>query len=148
MKDTLISINPKFKKLNNPILRRTLAKLATVKQAAIIGGMEPAELLNKLRVSVGQEPLNMQNYNIKTQKAPKWIDDKPLKILDANELLDKGENPLAKLNSILKSANNQDIVIVKSDFRPQPLIDEFEKKGFEVYCLEKSPQEYLTYFKK
>ena len=50
MKDTLIGINPKFKKLNNPILRRTLAKLATVKQAAIIGGMKPQDLLNKLRV--------------------------------------------------------------------------------------------------
>jgi len=57
MKDILISINPKFKKLNNPILRRTLAKVASIKQAAIVGGMEPIELLNRLREALGQEPV-------------------------------------------------------------------------------------------
>jgi len=30
----------KFKKLNNPVLRRTIAKVASVKQVAIIGGMD------------------------------------------------------------------------------------------------------------
>jgi len=54
MKDILIDINPKFKKLNNPILRRTVAKVATVKQASIVGGMRPLELLNRLREAVGQ----------------------------------------------------------------------------------------------
>ncbi len=49
MKDILISINPKFKKLNNPILRRTVAKVANIKQAAVVGGMKPIELLNKIR---------------------------------------------------------------------------------------------------
>jgi len=57
MKDILIAINPKFKKLNNPVLRRTLAKLASVKQAAVVGGMDALDLLNQLRVAVGQEPV-------------------------------------------------------------------------------------------
>jgi hypothetical protein len=57
MKEILIDINPKFKKLNNPILRRTIAKVAGVRQAAIVGGMKPMDLLNKLREAVGQEPL-------------------------------------------------------------------------------------------
>ncbi len=57
MKDILIKINPKFKKLNNPVLRRTLAKIAGVKQAAVVGGMDPMDLLNQLRKAVGQTPI-------------------------------------------------------------------------------------------
>ena len=103
MKDILISINPKFKKLNNPVLRRTLAKLAGVKQAAIVGGMEPMDLLNQLRVAVGQEPLSSSDEQTQPQikEAPEWIKNEPLEVLDANELLDSEENPLAKANLIL-----------------------------------------------
>jgi hypothetical protein len=150
MKDILISINPKFKKLNNPVLRRTLAKLAGVKQAAIVGGMEPMDLLNQLRVAVGQEPLSSSDEQTQPQikEAPEWIKNEPLEVLDANELLDSEENPLAKANLILVQGNVGDIVALKSDFMPQPLIDEFEKKGYEVYCQENSSSEYITYVKK
>jgi hypothetical protein len=151
MKDILISINPKFKKLNNPVLRRTLAKLAGVKQAAIVGGMEPMDLLNQLRVAVGQEPLSSssdEQTQPQTKEAPEWIKNEPLEVLNANALLDSEENPLAKANLILVKGNVGDIVALKSDFLPQPLIDEFEKKGYEVYCQEKSSSEYITYVKK
>jgi hypothetical protein len=150
MKDILISINPKFKKLNNPVLRRTLAKLAGVKQAAIVGGMEPMDLLNQLRVAVGQEPLSSSDEQIRpqTKEAPEWINNKPLEVLDVSVLLDNEENPLAKANLILLKANVGDIVALKSDFLPQPLIDEFEKKGYDVYCQENSSSEYITYVKK
>jgi hypothetical protein len=151
MKDILISINPKFKKLNNPVLRRTLAKLAGVKQAAVVGGMDPIDLLNQLREAVGQEPIKADTTPTEkqtTQEAPSWIDTKALEVLDANVLLEQEDNPLAKANLILSKANSGDFVALKSDFRPQPLIDEFEKKGYEVYCQEKSPNEYITYVKK
>ena len=151
MKDILISINPKFKKLNNPVLRRTLAKLAGVKQAAIVGGMEPMDLLNQLRVAVGQEPLSSssdEQTQPQTKEAPEWIKNEPLEVLNANALLDSEENPLAKANLILVKGNVGDIVALKSDFLPQPLIDEFEKKSYEVYCQEKSSSEYITYVKK
>ena len=49
LEDFLVELNPRFQKLKNPILKRTLAKLATIKQAALLGNMEPIELLNALR---------------------------------------------------------------------------------------------------
>ncbi len=148
MKDTLISINPKFKKLNNPILRRTLAKLATVKQAAIIGGMEPIELLNRLRESVGQEPLSVEDSsNIKKNiTKPSWVDETKIALtFDANEILDKDKNPLAEVNRALKSLNNNEIIALKSDFMPEPLIDEFLKQGKKTYTKEINESEYITY---
>ncbi len=134
MKNILISINPKFKKLNNPILRRTLAKLATVKQAAVIGGMDAIELLNKLRKSVGQEPLKVKNKKeiIIDEKRPKWAEKEPTFTLNANKILDKEKNPLAESAKILRKLKPNETLQIISDFRPEPLIEEFERQGYKV----------------
>jgi TusA-related sulfurtransferase len=146
MKEILIDINPKFKKLNNPILRRTIAKVAGVRQAAIVGGMKPMDLLNKLREAVGQEPLVVDdNTQEISQKRPEWIDGTPKVTLDANEILDKELNPLVELHKAIKSLQKGDIVLIKSDFRPEPLIEEYIKKGHEVYSEEINKDEFETY---
>lgn len=151
MKDILIDINPKFKKLNNPILRRTLAKIATVKQAAIIGGMEPIDLVNKLRVAVGQEPIGSSikfTDSIKEpEPEPDWIDKKPTVVIDANRLLDEDKNPLAEVNLALKKLSSMESLVIESDFRPEPLIDEFRSKGYSVYTKELSSSIFKTYIR-
>jgi len=148
MKDILISINPKFKKLNNPILRRTLAKVASVKQAAFVGGMEPVELLNKLREAVGQERVEIeQKEEVQTKEAPSWIKTEPKTTMDANKLLDEDKNPLAEVNISLKTLSKDEVLLLKSDFMPEPLIEEFEKKGYEVYCQKINENEFKTYIK-
>ncbi|NPA73518.1 MAG: DUF1858 domain-containing protein [Epsilonproteobacteria bacterium] len=150
MKDILISINPKFKKLNNPILRRTLAKLATVKQAAIIGGMDAYELLNKLRVAVGQEPIQIDEKEqiIIDESRPSWANKEPIAVLDANELLDKGKNPLAEAHKLLKKLKKDETLKIVSDFRPEPLIEEFEKQGYEVASFSEDKKIYQTVIRK
>ncbi|SFV75812.1 hypothetical protein MNB_SM-3-1347 [hydrothermal vent metagenome] len=150
MKDTLIKINPKFKKLNNPVLRRTLAKVASVKQAAIVGGMSPMDLLNQLRISVGQTPITLQNEETskETLEIPTWITQTPKATINANTLLENDENPLAKSFALLKTLNDGDILTITSDFKPEPLIEEFEKKGYEVYSQKIETDNFITYIKK
>ena len=145
MKDILISINPKFKKLNNPILRRTLAKLATIKQAAIIGGMKPEELLNKLRVAVGQEPIKISTQEEEQEEnIPSWADKEALITLNANELLDKNKNPLAKARKALKQLKSSEILAIIADFKPEPLIEELKKDGFEIATIKKDDNQFIT----
>ncbi len=154
MKEILIKINPKFKKLNNPVLRRTLAKVAGVKQAAIVGGMDPMDLLNQLRKAVGQTPidLNMDETQKKGQEenhdVPQWISIPPKQKLNANTLLDEERNPLAELHKALKSIENEEVITIESDFRPEPLIDEMKKANHEVFVEEKKPDHFITYIKK
>jgi uncharacterized protein (DUF2249 family) len=150
MKDILIGINPKFKKLNNPVLRRTLAKIAGVKQAAIVGGMDPMDLLNQLRVAVGQTAVEYVDTNGETStlKAPIWITQEPKETLDANVLLDAEDNPLAKAYNSLRQLSDGDILTITADFQPEPLIEEFEKAGHEVYCQEVDDTHFITYIKK
>ena len=150
MKEILIDINPKFEKLNNPILRRTVAKVAGVKQAAIVGGMNPMELLNKLRVAVGQEPVDEKEIkNIKLAKdAPSWIAQEPKVSLNANEILDNDFNPLAETTKALIGVKEGEIVTIVADFQPEPLIDEFSKKGHNIYCQKISGKHFITYIQK
>jgi len=149
MKDILIEINPKFKKLNNPVLRRTLAKIAGVKQVAIVGGMDPMILLNQLRTSVGQAAIETENvFSVLKDEIPLWISEKPKKRLNANEILDEDINPLNVMHQAMKKVEEDDIIIVQSDFQPEPLIDKYRDLGHDVYCQQVDDTYFITYVKK
>jgi uncharacterized protein (DUF2249 family) len=148
MKDILIKINPKFKKLNNPVLRRTVARLAGVRQAAIVGGMDPVDLLNQLREAVGQAPVDMQVKPETVEETPEWIQDTSKVTIDANALLDEEKNPLAEVRKALKEIQKGELISIVSDFRPEPLIDEFKKAGHDVYSQEIDEGHFLTFVRK
>jgi TusA-related sulfurtransferase len=152
LEDFLMSLNPKYKKLKNPILRRTIANIATLKQVALIGGYSSHELVNLLRKEVGQEPIlesEDKKENLDSQKdIPKWIESEPKIVIDANKLLDAEKNPLSEVSKELKKLNSGDILMIKSDFLPQPLIDKFEEEGFEVFAKELNSDKFKTYILK
>jgi len=55
MKDVLIKISPKFKKLNNPVMVNLVARRTRVKKAAQIAGIEVEEMLDKLNKALKKE---------------------------------------------------------------------------------------------
>ena len=149
MKDILIEINPKFKKLNNPVLRRTLAKLASVKQAAVVGGMDAVDLLNQLRVAVGQEPVESDGVTQvkgEEESAPEWISQKAETTFDGNAMLDREENPLAEITKAMRQLKEGDVVTLTVDFKPEPLIDQFLERGYGVYT-EETERGFITYIR-
>jgi uncharacterized protein (DUF2249 family) len=156
MKEILISINPKFKKLNNPVLRRTLGRIATVRQAAIVGGMDPTDLVDRLRKAVGQEPI-CEGCEIKSddcfvpQPAPRpdWVnDEKVVTTLDANILLDADKNPLAEVRKALHRMGEGDLLKLVADFQPEPLIEEFQKEGYATWISPEENGKFTTYIGK
>ena len=149
MKDILIAINPKFKKLNNPVLRRTLAKLASVRQAAVVGGMDAVDLLNQLRVAVGQVPVEsngITHEKSEEESAPEWISREAKATFDGNAMLDREENPLAEITKAMRQLEEGDVVTLAVDFKPEPLIDQFSERGYEVYT-EENERGFITYIK-
>ncbi len=149
MEDKLIEINPKFKKLKNPVLKRTVAKIASIKQAAKVGGMDPVELLNLIRAEVGQPPVTLSiDDEPEDMEVPKWVREVPKAEFDGNELLDSGKNPLGEITEKLKELPAGSVVLLRTDFKPEPLIEEMRKRGFSVYSDRGSDEEYLTYIKK
>ena len=151
MKDILIDINADFKKLNKSIIGKTLTQEgADLKEAAIVVGMDPVELLNSLRKSLGQEIVETSDNqtNETSDEAPQWALNEPKYTLNANELLKKDLSPLAEAQTTLRSLKKDDIFTIVSDFRPQPLIDDLIKMGHHVYVGKINEEKFITYIKK
>jgi DUF438 domain-containing protein len=80
LKDFLISLNPEFKMLDNPFLRKTVGKLASLGKAAMISGMDVKNLLDRVAgeikrktgeavsVSYGEPGKEEQDVRIDTMK--------------------------------------------------------------------------------
>ena len=45
LEETLIRLSPEFQRLKNPVLRATVAKVATLRQVAQVGGLDPEALI-------------------------------------------------------------------------------------------------------
>lgn len=150
LEDFLIGLNKKYKKLKNPILRKTVARVATLSQVAKIGGYHTLDLVNMLREEVGQKPISRGDIEEpeESNEVPSWITNEPKLIIDANELLDSDKNPLAEVNKALKDLSDGEIILIKSDFLPSPLIDSFKEQGREVYSTKEDDSNFLTYIKK
>ena len=151
MKEILIDINPKFKKLNNPVLRRTIAKVAGVKQAAIVGGMDPIDLLNRIREAVGQPPVDAEGNSVAietNEESPEWMEKEPKVVIDADALLEEEKNPLAETSKALKSIASDEVVRIDSSFRPEPLIETFRNEGHTVFTREVDTDKHETYILK
>ncbi|MBL7047165.1 MAG: DUF1858 domain-containing protein, partial [Candidatus Marinimicrobia bacterium] len=50
LEKVIIELNPLFKKLKNPVLRKTVGKIATIEQAANVAGLDVMEFVNRLRI--------------------------------------------------------------------------------------------------
>ena len=132
----LMKLNPKYKKLKNPVLRRTVARIATLAQVAKIGGYEPLGLVNLLREELGLEPLKAsqsKTQNEPTQERPDWARKEPALTLDGNALLDEEKNPLAEVRKALKKLPEGSVILLTTDFYPAPMIETFQNEGLKVW---------------
>ena len=151
LEEYLMRLNSKYKKLKNPVLRRTIGRVATLKQVAMVGGYHPLDLVNMIREELNMPPLargDIEDGVDSSDKMPEWVTKEPSVILDANELLDSDKNPLVESNKALKGMSDGEVLLIKSDFLPSPLIDSFKEQGREVYSTKESDKSFLTYIKK
>lgn len=137
LEDRLIELVPTFKKLKNPVLRRTVAKIATVQQAAAIAQIEVNKLVNMLRTEAGQELENLdhnpENYQLNFDR-PVWMDENRIKeVLDLGPMLEAGEHPVHQVISDLKKLKKGEIFQIQAPFLPAPLIDKGSSLGFAHY---------------
>lgn len=132
LEDVLVQQAACFKALKNPILRRTVAKVATLEKAAQMGGLPVRALVAALRRAAGQAaeaPMDAPAEAPPAEApAPAWfVEDRVRVTLNADGLLASGEMPLARIKQALRSAAPGDLVCLVSSFRPAPLLDALEQ---------------------
>ncbi len=148
LEETLLTLSPEFKKLRNPILRKTIARVATLRQVAAVGKISLAEIINRLREEAGIEGRVVDNdaADSRSKNRPSWFDAaKVVKSLDARPLLERGEQPMNRVFHDCKNLLPGEIYELITPFLPSPLIAQAEKQGYAVWTAEEK-RRVLTYF--
>lgn len=148
LEELLIQLAPPFKKLKNPVLRKTIAKITTISQAAIVGGLNVEELVSRLRSEIGQtgELGNTETATYNTIK-PYWFNESSVvKTIDIRDILHAGEQPVHEVLSAIKHLGDGEILKVIAPFIPAPLLDKTISLKYKHWMDKRSEEEYWVYF--
>jgi len=137
LEEVLVGLAPAFAKLRNPVLRRTVARVATLEQAARIGGLSPRDLVRQLRRAAGQDDAPLAGGASgpipAAEDAPGWVDEANVATsIDADALLDRGEHPLGAVRAALPRLPPGGLLRLDSSFVPAPLLDALRSEGYDV----------------
>lgn len=149
--EAIISMDPKFQKLRNPLLRKVLAGRASIAMASKIAGCQISDFFNKLK------PLG---FEIDAATLPVMEEHKELpafiSTLTKNQIIDfdvrqelaAGKDPLNLILDKIKTVHAGEALKIINTFEPVPLIMMLKKQGFEVYADVISNDLVETYFYK
>ena len=147
LEPVLLKLAPAFAKLKNPVLRKTIGKVATLQQAAAIGNIAVSEVINTLRAELGQELFNESNIEgeINFEKPDWYHKDKVTIRFDATELINKGQNPMQEIFRHLDKAGAGELFLLSTPFVPAPIIELISNKGYVHYCKQDEKDNWSTY---
>jgi hypothetical protein len=150
LEDVLIGIAPPFKKLKNPFLRKSVAKVATIKHISAVGGVPLDELIGKLREAVGQ-PESMDSYRAQDYfgEQPDWFSpDKISFSIDEGKVEDKDRMILVTILKEAKNVKKGEIIELVTSFLPAPGIDILKSKGYSVWTRKEGDDLIKSFFLK
>ncbi len=153
LEKTLIELAPAFRKLKNPILRKTVARVTSIRQAARVGSIPVADMVNKLRSAAGQSFLEIDAAHMPPEKNSlpsdgSWIETHTIyKSLDARSMIEAGQQPLGKVMADLRNIPTGQIYELITPFEPAPLIDHARSRGFQIITRQEAEGKFKSYFK-
>ena len=147
--ESIISINPTFKKLRNPILRKLMAGRTSIAMASKISGCHLNDFFDKLSflgfvvdkkepALIGQKP-----------DLPAFFNSlKPGEIftLDVRPIIDADKDPLSIIVKTVKGIKQGQALKIINTFEPTPLLSLLKKQGFESYVDKVDADLVETYF--
>lgn len=149
--EVIASINPHFKKLRNPVLRRVLAPRVNISDAARMGKCEVKDLLDALTkigfVPVFQDQSSSSTSENISNKIDELLQTMPLKSLDVRPELEKEIDPFKLIMKTLKGTDENTILELINSFEPVPLINILKGKGYTCY-VKSLPDKVITYIVK
>jgi uncharacterized protein (DUF2249 family) len=149
--ETIITINPAFKKLRNPLLRKLMAGRTSIEMASKIGGVKPEDFFKALAPLGFEEDTAINNEEEKSERKPLPAYLTALKphqiiVFDVREILAGGEDPLRDIQEKIKSLKADEALQIINTFEPVPLIALLGKQGFTSYVDHIDNERIDTYF--
>lgn len=151
--DRLIALSPKFRRLRNPVLRRTMARLATIADAARIAGLPVERVLS----AANGVPASRTDDGAPAPEAPApaveaepdWfgvVDEANAARIDVRLMLEAGQDPLRDIMGAARRVADGGTLIVDAPFDPAPLRRVLAKKGFVSFAREIAAGHFQVYF--
>ena len=138
LESVLVEMAPAFAKLRNPVVRRTVAKVATLEQAAKIGGINLQTMILRLRNVTGQSapdlPVLQPRQDAVGDDDASWLmAARVVEEIDADTMLERGVHPIGRIRATVGVLGPGEVVVLRSSFRPQPLIETLRRAGAAVH---------------
>ena len=151
LEDILIGFAPPFKKLKNPLLRKGIAKVATLKHAAAVSRVPVNDLVNKLRAAVGQQAISAEDDGgsiAYCSDQPGWF--AAAKIVTSIDERTADPNKMPIIAVLQKAARLQtgEMLELVTTFIPAPGIELMKRKGLQVWSVQQEPELIRTYVSK
>lgn len=160
VEETLVAMSPEFRRLKNPILRRTLAKVANLRQVARIGDLPLGEVIMRLREAAGIGPVapgaafDTEDPSMSHPEPnaylprPDWAVVAPAKSLDARAMIEGGGHPLEAVMKDLAALPAGGVYELVTPFVPAPLIDVAKGRGFLAWSAPPEAGVFRTLFRR
>lgn len=138
LENVLISMSPAFEKLRNPILRKTVARVATIQQISVVGGISVDSIINRLRRELGQsETETITGINNINEAKPGWLDERNISVrFNATPIINSGESPMSEILKLAQTLTKVQILEFRTPFVPEPILDMLRKKNFLVHSIQ------------
>ena len=149
LESTLVAIAPPFAKLSNPLLRRTVARVTSLRQAASVGGVPVGQLVGTLREAAGlvvEWSGDEENASSEAVPRPDWvIETARAETYDARAMIEAGDMPLPIIMSALESLEPGRIYTFVTPFLPTPIIERIEAAGYRIWTERVGSEEFRTH---
>jgi uncharacterized protein (DUF2249 family) len=155
--EVFVRQSPHFTKLRNRALRRVMARLVTVEDAAKIAGIAPAGLVGELYAALGLAPARgaappagaagqTALESVRTQSGAGRPAAAPVVEVDVREDLRAGREPFSKIMAAVSGLASGEVLQLRATFEPAPLYAVLGKRGFVHETHNDGPEDWSVYF--
>ena len=126
---------PDFGSLVQPQLKSTVLGITTIEHLAQKTGREVSDLIAELNSVVGVQsnPSSEEGFQEFKSDDPDWTKNEPQHVVDGVELLSSGVHPLSVIQDLLKEMSPGAMILLKTNFPPQPMIEAMEEVGADIF---------------
>ena len=147
-----------FTKLRNRTMRKVMARLVTVEDAARIAGADAAALVGELNAALGivsdsgtaiggvDEARALRPKVSPASAAPGRPSGAKVVEVDAREDLRAGREPFSKIMAAVQAADTGEVLWLRATFEPVPLYTVLAKRGFVHEARAEGPEDWSIWF--
>ena len=138
LEPVLIAAAPAFSKLSIPVLRRTIARVTSLRRAAEVAGIPVRELVVRLREAAGLPAGELEaepavEAGAGADGPASWVDlGRARWTIDADRMLEAGQEPISEVLRRSAELGTDALGLIRSSFRPAPLIELLNRNDFRT----------------